>query len=388
MVSPSSHQTLRIVVARDRAGCGGGIHNLFEALRPYLGMDVTWLDVGKPHPFYGDKRAPWWQRNRLRWVMDSLALVLAILRYRPSLVHLNSGLDKEERSLKRDAVNLWIARTLGCKVLVQWHGWDHPAAGAPEFPGGKDGWLCRSYRKAEGHIVLASAFLKDLRRWGCTGVRLCSTVVPDEILDAIPNLSSRASPPLILFLSRVERAKGLWEMLDAYKILKQKNAYCKLTIAGSGQDLDALEERAAELGLDDVSFPGFVTGAEKIECYQSASIFCFPSHSEGMPLAVLEAMAMGLPVVTTAVGGLADILQDGRHGFVIPLESFRKDGFRIAADVLAEKLTLLLQNPDLRSKMGSWNREEAQKFAPKIVASQLEMIYREVIGTHGINKAS
>lgn len=380
LVSSSSDRVLRVVIVRDRAGCGGGIHALFEALRPYLEADVKWVDVGKPHSYYGGARASWWQRSRLRWVLDGAALVLTILRHKPALVHLNSGLDKEERSLKRDAINLWIARALGCPMLVQWHGWDHPAAGTAEFPGGNDGWLCRSYRKAARHVVLANAFREDLRRWGFDGIHLGSTVVPEDVLQKADVRVEKSFPPQVLFLSRVERAKGLWELLKAYSILKRRNVCCGLTIAGDGPDLEALKSHAVKLGLDEVSFPGFLNGDAKIACFQSAAIFCFPSHSEGMPLAVLEAMAMGLSVVATPAGGLADILQDGVQGFLVPLLPPDAHASRVSPEALADQIEKLILKPELRLKMGDANREEAsQRFAPEVVAKKLEGIYREVL---------
>lgn len=367
---------IRVVIARDREACGGGIYALFEALFPYLGGEVRWVNVGRPNNWYGGKRTTWLLRTRVRWIVDAVALAKTIILFRPLLVHLNTGLDRAERALKRDAVSLRVAKALGYKVLVQWHGWDHPAAGSSEFPGGNGGWLHRSYRKADAHLVLASAFSGDLRRWGFGEVNLGTTVVCDEILSAQNLTVERNSPPELLFLSRVERGKGVWELLDAYAILKKRNLGCRLTIAGDGPSLDAVKERAMELGLNDVSFPGFVTGAAKTECFRRAAIFCFPSHSEGMPLAVLEAMAMGLPIVATRVGGLADILEDGVTGYFVELDRAKPDRLHIHPMELADRIEMLLNDKALSRRISTANALLAkQRFSPEKVARDLRLLY-------------
>lgn len=370
----SSNVIDRVVIVRDRYGCGGGIYALFDELCRHLDADVRLVDVGRPHHYFAGKCVPWWLRTRIRWISDAGALVVAILMHRPKLVHLNTGLDKEERSLTRDAVNLRIAKALGCKVLMQWHGWDHPAAGGLEFPGGNGGWLHRSYRQADMHLVLASSFRQDLQRWGFNQVHLVTTVASDEILNAAAGSAEKKFPSEMLFLSRVEQAKGVWELLEAYSILRKRNLSCCLTIAGDGPDLEAVKQHAAELGLHDISFPGFVTGVAKNECFRRSAIFCFPSHSEGMPLAVLEALAMGLPVVATRVGGLADILEDSVTGLFVELD--RTNQPHICPLELANRIELLMKDKALSRRISAANALLAkERFSPEKVARDLRSLY-------------
>lgn len=310
---------------------------------------------------------------------------MRIVRERPSLVHVNTGLDKEQRSLKRDAINILIAHALSCPVLVSWHGWDHPAKGTANFPQGNDGWLCRIYKKAAGHVVLATRFKADLQRWGFRDpIHVETTVVPSGVLDAgVAGERGDASGRKLLFLSRVERVKGLWELVDAYAILKQRNRSYQLVIAGDGPDLDPLKKRVADLGLGDVTFPGFVSGEAKIKCFRDASIFCFLSYSEGMPLAVLEALAMGLPVVSSDVGGLKDILRDGENGFLLQLHGAAPMGHRFDPAQVAERIDCLANDGDLRTRIGQRNSIYAHKqFSPEKAARDLEAIYYDVCDKH------
>lgn len=371
--------SLKVLIVRDRRGAGGGIHGYFEAIRPHLTCTYRFCDVGRPQAYYGGREAHAWLMGSARVVWDWLRISWEILRFRPGLVHLNAGLDREERSLKREAVGVRIARLLGCPALVFWHGWDHPAKGGEQFPGGRGGWLWNSYARAAAHVVLSTRFQDDLKRWGFVAqVHVVTTVVAPELLGPGARQASGGGKSL-LFLSRVERSKGLWELLEAYALLKACDPEYRLVIAGDGPDLTALKQRAAELGLEDVIFPGFVVGEEKLRCLRESSVFCFPSYSEGMPLAVLEALAMGLPVVSSAVGGLGDILTDGEHGVLLTLLPEDSHCRRFDPMEIASAIKRLSEDPESSRVIGQRNACYARdRFAPGEVARNLEAIYRDV----------
>jgi glycosyltransferase involved in cell wall biosynthesis len=117
-----------------------------------------------------------------------------------------------------------------------------------------------------------------------------------------------------------------------------------------------------------VTFPGDLRGDAKRRVFETADVFCFPtSYGEGMPNAVLEAMACGLPVVTRPVGGLADLFEDGRMGF----STTSRD-----PAVLAGLLARLVQSPARRLEMGAYNRDYAfRRFRASVVAARLAAIY-------------
>lgn len=372
---------LKVLIVRDRKCAGGGIHGYFDAIQAHLSCAYRFCDVGRPQGYYGAQAANGWLVSRMRTLCDWFHLGWEILRFRPGLVHLNAGLDREERSLNREAVSVRIAQLLGCPVLVSWHGWDHPAQGTANFPGGNQGWLCLSYRKAVGHIVLASRFREDLLRWGFQGpIHVETTVVSEEILK-FPALERKpAETPILLFLSRIEQAKGLWELLDAYAILKQRVGSCRLVIAGNGPDLERLKSRVVELGLSDVSFPGFLGGEARLKCFREAAVFCLLSYTEGMPLAVLEAMAMGLPVVTSFAGGLGDILHDGENGFLIRMCENGPLGHRFDPLEVANRVERLVKSPEMSERIGDSNARYARvRFSPLAVSNRLDRIYRELL---------
>lgn len=375
-----------VVIVRDRGSAGGGIHNYYQALRPYFTIAYQFVDVGRAHRFYETSEAGGKSRQStaVRLIADCWALVRHLFRL-PDLVHVNPGLDATtRRALRRDAVNIWLAKLFRRPVLVFWRGWDEEACGAAEFPGGNSGFLSRTYRLADAHIVLATDFKQDLQRWGFSApVYIETTVASDEVMQHSPEKRTLDPDRVnLLFLSRVEIDKGVLELLDAFCLLQRKRpGVYTLTFAGDGPFLQALRERVEASGTAGVTFPGYVAGEAKIQCYLQASIFCFlSSHGEGMPNAVLEAMAMGLPVISSDVGGLKDILRNGETGLVAGRDREAPPGARFNVNEVVDLIEKLAGDPAFYERISDHNKRLAlERFAAKKVAGRLESIYRDIL---------
>lgn len=376
---------MKILIIRDRPSAGGGIHNYYNAIGKYLGVAPHYTEVGRPYSFYGH-RDSWRLRLTLpRLCFDWLAALWKIVMVRPKLVFVNPSLDPPTfRSLHRDAVNILIARFLRRPVLVFWRGWDNSMCGVPAFPGGNNGRLCRIFKMAAAHIVLSERFKEDLLRWGFQQpIHVETTVVSDECLaGSAPSPAPEKACTNLLYLSRVEIAKGVFELLDAYRILKTRNPAYTLTIGGDGPDLEALRDYAKKLELSDVVFTGFLKGQAKVDCYRKGDVFCFLSYTEGMPNAVLEALAMGLPVVSSDAGGLRDILRDGENGFIVPPLKTPAPKKTFDPVAIADAIERLATTPKMRERIAAVNWQYArQRFAAPVVAKRLEAICRGVFAS-------
>lgn len=166
--------------------------------------------------------------------------------------------------------------------------------------------------------------------------------------------------PLLLFVGHSFRWKGLQHIIEAMP--KMKESY--LLVAGGG-DSSSFRRLSDKLGVEDrVVFAGPVK--EVNELYAASDLFVFPTIWEGSPKVCLEAMASGLPVLATKVGGVEDYMRDGHNGFFIARDS----------DDVAEKVNMVLSDENLRRKLGENARRTAEGFDWSKIADQYIEICR------------
>ncbi len=169
----------------------------------------------------------------------------------------------------------------------------------------------------------------------------------EEVASARPQ---RDGPATFLYLGWLESYKGIFNLLEAVASQRAALVGARFVVCGQGRDEAGARARAKDLGMDDlVEFRGWVSGPNKIRALEEADALVLPSHREGMPNVLLEAMAAGLPVVATDVGGIPDVIgSDGRFGLLVAPR---------APDELAEALIQMSRDPKARHRMGRAGRE-------------------------------
>lgn len=157
----------------------------------------------------------------------------------------------------------------------------------------------------------------------------------------------------VLYAGRLRTRKAVAVLVEAFATVRRRHPTTQLVIAGDGEHRSALEHQATALGLDGdaVRFLGAIPRPEMVRWYRRADIFCLPSIYEGFPLAILEAMAAGLPVVTTTASGMPEAVADGVSGLLVPPED---------VDALSDALGRLLDDDALRHAMGAASRQRVQ----------------------------
>lgn len=212
-----------------------------------------------------------------------------------------------------------------------------------------------------------------------TGLRqLANTFEPRFEIPVIPNgidLQAYETPhrdwsfPRLLSVGRIVHQKGLDLAMRALGELKQID--WEWRIAGDGPELSALQSLARELGIGDrVIFLGWQSRADVTECYRHANIFLFPSRHEGMPNAMLEAMASGLPVIASCIAGNEELVVDDKTGYLVPAENI---------EALRTVLRKLLSNTALRQQMGSASRRHAEEnYSWESTARQYALLLEKV----------
>lgn len=159
----------------------------------------------------------------------------------------------------------------------------------------------------------------------------------------------------LVTVARLHPAKGHRFALDALAWLKQRGGSIGYTMVGDGPAEDDIRGRAATLGLEeDVEFTGALDEDRVIEVLRSSDVFVLPSVGigEASPVAVIEAMSCGLPVVSTVIGGTPDLVADGVEGFLVP----QRDG-----RAMAESIGKLAADPSMRREMGGAARRRAER---------------------------
>ena len=198
-------------------------------------------------------------------------------------------------------------------------------------------------------------------------------VVPNAVqLPPAPPTQTAGEDGRVLFLGRIEAGKGVYELLAAGAALAQRFPALRLVFGGEG-DRQGVQWRAAELGIAErVELPGWIDAQARGAELARASVFCLPSHAEGLPMALLEAMAARKAVVASSVGGVPEALRDGDNGMLVPPRD---------AGALAAALATVLGDAALRARLGSRARATIeQHYSTEVMCGKLSAIYRELAG--------
>lgn len=356
----------KILLAIPSLAGEGGVANFYNAILPHFTVkNINLLEIGRLKNSGGV----------LHPLIDQIRFYHTVASFNPSLINLNPSLGL--KSFVRDGLFVWQTKLMRKHLLIFWHGWDKDFEKIVEkklLP-----FFKNTFGKADGFIVLASEFEQKLRDWDANApIYKLTTCVDDKLLDDIDilrkwNTFEKQTDIKLLFLARLERAKGIFETIKAFQILLEKRYPVLLTIAGDGKIRSELEEYVNSLNLHKrVNFTGYIRGKEKVEIFNSHHIYCFPTnYGEGLPTSVLEAMAFGMPIVTTSVGGLSDIFEDNKMGFLVKSTN---------PDDIANSLEQLLLNRTQMIKIGRCNAEYARKhFMASVVAKKMMTIYSQIL---------
>jgi len=177
----------------------------------------------------------------------------------------------------------------------------------------------------------------------------------------------------ILFVGRIDREKGLFDLVECGKYICNERSDIFFIIVGGGRDLHTLKEKTKKLGLQNkFIFLGQINKDRLVKLYQNATLFVLPSYHEGLPTVLLEAMACGLPSVVTDIRGNRDILSHGKNGIMVPPRDSKK---------MAEAILTLLQD-EILMKMLSKNARKTieENYTWDLVSNEILKCYELLKG--------
>ena len=343
----------------------GGVKNYYQVLKEHFSLPVSYHFRGaRKWPYRGNLFS-----ECLRLLKDYISFFNNVIAKNIQIVHINTSLGS--RSIFRDLIFAIYAKMLRKKCIVFFRGWSNEAEELMKY---KYKWLFKLYLKnTDALITLSQKSKNTLKSMGYKkNIYIETTLVDDKLLDEF-NINNKLQKSYnvitILFLARIEKEKGIFDIIKACDLLIQQGYSIRLLIAGSGRaEKDVLGKIK---NTEYIEFLGYVSGEDKSRTYRESDLYVLPSYTEGMPTTVLEAMAFGLPVIVTPVGGLKDIIKEGVNGYFVQFGD---------SSMLAELIIKIINNINLIKRMALYNYNDAQKYYASKVVKRIENIYREVVG--------
>jgi glycosyltransferase involved in cell wall biosynthesis len=337
-----------------RGGMGSSIRALFGSR---LGRDYE-LEFVATHTGTGALR-------RLRVFATALTTIAVwSLRRRGRIVHVHSTV---RGSMYRKAACVLLARALGRRVVLHVHSGPGDVATFRE-PLGRPSlaYLRLAYRLADSVLAVSGVSATALETaFGAIDI----TVVPNAVAvpEPRPRPGEHAGSPLVVYLGGFANpVKGGDVLVEA--LGDERLASLRFVLAGPGEP--PWGDSGPPRGPGSVVWRGWLEEADKARLMREADVFVLASTSEGLPMALLEAMSYGLAIVATAVGGVPEVVDDGTSGVIVPPGDPAS---------LASALVRIGDDPALLRQLAGSSLERSADFAPDSVATRIEAIYSALL---------
>jgi len=315
-------------------------------------------------------------------IADCWRFTRAVMRHRPQLSHIATAFGL---SFVKHSLCVVVARLFGSKVLL------HPHCGFSALYSNQPRWWQWYFRQV---IRLTNGVITLSGEWN-----QLNQAVPGCPIYFLPNaidlktykgifqdqeaIRRNSSPLKVLYLGYLGKNKGTFDLIDAAKKAISEKIPIVFNLFGDDMeigDTSLIKKNIDQAGLDHVvTVHPFADGEKKLDAFRNADVFAYPSYSEGMPMAVIEAMACGLPIIATKVGGLPDLVKDGSNGILVEVQN---------PDQLANAFRLLSSNSDLRTTMRRNSFQSAfENYDMEMLVLKLVGIYNQVLAGDGRSKA-
>ncbi len=290
----------------------GGVHGQGGIGRHVRYTRQAWQRLALDPPLvvldsYGSRSMP------LSFAVCAFRLLGRLITGRAGLVHLHMAADG---SVVRKLLLARLAACFGVPVVVHVHG-SRFAEFLSEIGPFARAALAREMRRASRVVTLGAGWRETLSRSLSLDPATVS-VMPNAVPIGAAAPRTAGEGCRIVFLGRVGSRKGVPELLDALAALDEPGLAWSATIAGDGE-VEEFRNRAVALSLGErVAFTGWLPEDRARDLLASADLLVLPSRNEGQPMAIIEAMAAGLPVVASTVGAIPEMVRDGKNGLLVP----------------------------------------------------------------------
>jgi glycosyltransferase involved in cell wall biosynthesis len=359
---------IKLLIITPNLNLPGGVCKFIKLLSKELNekkFQIEYLYVGKTNNSFKNFFYPLLilnQKHRLKKILNT---------FQPDIVHINPSL--AYTAIIRDFLFLKTIKKKGYPVLFFIHGWQEKISNKFNNFIGKH-YFKKRFVMADVIVVLAHQFENKLLSLGLNPNKILVTSTMVESSQYLQLNKKFSQPYNILFCGAMKKSKGPFELLNAIPLVIEQYPNTFFNFVGNGKDLKKLKRKIKKMKIEkNVNFTGFKTGNELIELFQQAHIFVFPSHSEGFPTVVLEAMAAGNVLIYTPVGGLVNALVEYKNGLMIKsLPPNPKE--------IADHIVQLINNPEIMIRISQNNISDIkEKYDIKIITKTIENIYQDIL---------
>lgn len=295
----------------------------------------------------------------------ALRLLREMLAGHVALIHVHSA---SRGSFWRKSLLCALAKLFGVPYIFHVHSGEFPDFYFKECGRIAQWWVRRTLSGATAVVALTERWREALSQIapGADVITIANPV-------AMPLTHLLEDRPLgsVLFLGRLREKKGVFDLVNAIPKVLDVFPETRFILAGDGE-VETVARQARSLGVsENLELPGWVDGEAKNSLLASASVLVLPSYFEGLPICVLEAMAEGVPVVTTTVGGIPEVVEYGKCAWLLAPGDI--EGLSVA-------LIEALSDSEKRQAVRHAARDRvARHYSTSLVIGQIESLYRQVI---------
>lgn len=295
-------------------------------------------------------------------LIKKLLLFRKVLKKPFNLIHFHFSLDK--KSIIRESLFVLLARLQGIPIIAHFHGgnllFDKKASS-----------VVRRIIKASDKIIVLSE-IEQTSLVNLYGTSPDKIIVLKNCVDfgEIPSLQQHSHDmKKLIFFGRIHKSKGIEDILQAFKQVKAPYSF---DVYGTGPDADWFLNSMKEVSGEAFQYKGLVWGDKKWQALSESDIFLLPSrYGEGLPMALLEAMALGKVVITSDDASITKVVQDGYNGLLVKKKSPQD---------LAEKITRILSNPAERERLGHNAKKTIEnEYSAQYYIKELHGIYEGTV---------
>lgn len=321
-------------------------------------VDYIHFELGKKDE---DKRNISWL---LRNIKTYFKWIVWIITKRSALVHFNIAVDKN--GLLRDSPLILIAKIFRKRLILHLHGGEYLLH--KKVPKWMNVILNLIFSGNDPIIVLSTKEAEIIRRkYKCNKVYVLPNCI--DLKEAKTFKRGKNNGILkILFMGRISENKGIEYIYEALQNLKNERYLFEFYLAGKGPDETEYVKKFRNILGDSFIFKGIVAGDQKSDLLRNCNVFLLPSFFEGLPVALLETMAFGLVPITTPVGSIKNLIDDGKNGIIVNVKSVKE---------IENAIKRLINDTNCRQVLSDNAREHIfLNYDPEQYISNLNKIYR------------